>query len=78
MLADASAGYLSERVPLAEWFAPVSDAHKPLTTVHLASVPVSKSKAASPTFRDALETQYVCDAVLKSAKTCRWEKVTSS
>src|SRR6516164_4139219 len=30
---------------------------------------------AGPTFRDALETQYVCDAVLKSAKTARWEKV---
>ena len=36
---------------------------------------VTKCKPASPTFRDALETQYVCDAVLKSAKTCRWEKV---
>jgi predicted dehydrogenase len=32
-------------------------------------------KPAGPTFRDALETQYVCDAVLKSAKTGRWEKV---
>ena len=32
-------------------------------------------KPASPTFRDALETQYVCDAVLKSAKTGRWETV---
>lgn len=28
-----------------------------------------------PNFRDALETQYVCDAVLKSAKTNKWEKV---
>ncbi len=36
---------------------------------------VSKGKPASPTFRDALETQYVCDAVLKSAKSCQWEKV---
>src|SRR5207302_3190345 len=36
---------------------------------------VAKGKPASPTFRDALETQYVCDAVLKSAKTSRWEKV---
>ncbi len=32
-------------------------------------------RPASPTFRDALKTQYVCDAVLKSAKTQRWEKV---
>lgn len=30
---------------------------------------------ARPTFRDALETQLVCDAVLKSAQTGRWEKV---
>jgi predicted dehydrogenase len=36
---------------------------------------LGKKKPASPTFRDALETQYVCDAVLKSAKTSRWEKV---
>jgi predicted dehydrogenase len=36
---------------------------------------LGKRKPASPTFRDALETQYVCDAVLKSARTCRWEKV---
>ena len=36
---------------------------------------VAKGKPASPTFRDALETQYVCDAVLKSGKTGRWEKV---
>jgi predicted dehydrogenase len=35
----------------------------------------AKGKPASPTFRDALETQYICDAVLKSAKTNRWEKV---
>ena len=36
---------------------------------------LAKGKPASPTFREALETQYVCDAVLKSAKTGRWEKV---
>ena len=28
-----------------------------------------------PNFRDALETQYVCDAVLKSAKTRSWERI---
>lgn len=32
-------------------------------------------RPAGPTFRDALETQFVCDAVLKSARTQRWEKV---
>ncbi len=36
---------------------------------------VATGKPASPTFREALETQYVCDAVLKSAKTQKWEKV---
>ncbi len=36
---------------------------------------LAKGKPAHPTFRDALDTQYVCDAVLKSAKTRRWEKV---
>jgi predicted dehydrogenase len=36
---------------------------------------LAKGKPTGPTFRDALETQYVCDAVLKSAKTGAWEKV---
>ncbi|MCL4789590.1 MAG: Gfo/Idh/MocA family oxidoreductase [Verrucomicrobia bacterium] len=36
---------------------------------------VASGKPASPTFRDALETQCVCDAILKSAKTLKWEKV---
>jgi predicted dehydrogenase len=38
---------------------------------------VSEGKPASPTFKDALETQYVCDAVLKSAQTGAWEGVPS-
>jgi len=38
----------------------------------------AKGKSASPTFRDALETQYVCDAVLKSARTNQWEKVSGN
>ncbi len=36
---------------------------------------LAEGKPAGPTFKDALETQYVCDAVLKSAKTSQWEKV---
>jgi predicted dehydrogenase len=36
---------------------------------------LSSGTPASPTFRDALETQYVCDAVLKSAKTQKWQPV---
>ena len=34
-----------------------------------------EGKSCPPTFRDALETQYVCDAVLKSAREGHWEKV---
>ena len=36
---------------------------------------LAKGKPAHPTFREALETQYVCDAVLASAKTGSWQKV---
>src|SRR5688572_19296100 len=36
---------------------------------------LATGKPAGPTFRDALETQYICDAVLKSARTRKWEKV---
>lgn len=35
----------------------------------------AKGEAVSPTFRDALETQRVCDAVLASAKSKQWETV---
>ncbi len=34
---------------------------------------LAKGKPTGPTFRDALETQRVCDAVLKSAKSGQWE-----
>ncbi len=36
---------------------------------------LAKNKPASPTFRDAQETQKVCDAVLQSAKTGQWVEV---
>ena len=36
---------------------------------------LQKKKPVAPTFRDALETQYICDAVLASAKTGKWMKV---
>jgi predicted dehydrogenase len=39
---------------------------------------IAKGKPASPTFRDALETQRVCDAVLSSAKSGKWEAVTKN
>ena len=38
---------------------------------------VAQRKPASPTFRDALQTQYVCDAVLQSARSREWETVKS-
>jgi predicted dehydrogenase len=37
---------------------------------------LTRKEPAEPTFRDALETQYICDAVLKSGRTGQWEKVT--
>ena len=36
---------------------------------------VSEGKPCPPTFRDALETQYVCDAVLASAREKQWKTV---
>ncbi len=38
---------------------------------------LASGKPAAPTFRDALETEYVTDAVLKSAKSGQWETVRS-
>jgi predicted dehydrogenase len=35
---------------------------------------LAKGQPARPTFRDALATQQVCDAVLRSAKSGKWEK----
>jgi len=39
---------------------------------------VAKGKPAMPDFRDALRTQHVCDAVLKSAKEQKWVDVTKA
>ena len=36
---------------------------------------LSTGKPASPTFREALETTKVCDAILKSGKTRKWVNV---
>jgi len=38
---------------------------------------LAKNQPTSPTFREALATQYVCDAVLASAKNGKWENVKS-
>jgi myo-inositol 2-dehydrogenase/D-chiro-inositol 1-dehydrogenase len=39
---------------------------------------VASGKPAMPTFRDALRTQYICDAVLKSAQDGKWTAVTKA
>jgi predicted dehydrogenase len=39
---------------------------------------LAQGKPTAPTFRDALETQAVCDAVLDSAETGKWEAVATS
>jgi myo-inositol 2-dehydrogenase/D-chiro-inositol 1-dehydrogenase len=36
---------------------------------------IESGKPAAPTFRDGLATDYVTDAVLKSAKSGRWTNV---
>jgi predicted dehydrogenase len=36
---------------------------------------LAQGKPASPTFREALETQYVCDAVLESGRNRQWQQV---
>ena len=33
----------------------------------------STGKPASPTFRDALETTVVCDAIIKSGQSGKWQ-----
>ena len=39
---------------------------------------LATGKPASPTFREGLATDYVTDAVLKSAKNRQWETVSSA
>ena len=39
---------------------------------------LAEKKAASPTFREALSTDYVTDAVLRSGQSGQWEKVARS
>jgi len=39
---------------------------------------LDKNREVGPTFRDALETQYICDAVLDSAQSGRWTEVKKS
>ena len=48
----------------------------PIVSTAILCAPLSAQETpAAPTFKDALATEYVTDAVLKSARTNRWEKV---
>ncbi|HVV70852.1 MAG TPA: gfo/Idh/MocA family oxidoreductase, partial [Verrucomicrobiae bacterium] len=38
---------------------------------------IDKGRQVPPTFRDGLATDYVTDAVLKSARTRQWESIPS-
>jgi predicted dehydrogenase len=63
---------------MGNWWVPGLQIGYEHTFVHQAAdflANLAKGKPTSPTFREALATQYVCDAVLASAKNKKWEKV---
>jgi predicted dehydrogenase len=67
---------------MAHWWVPGLQIGYEHTFVHqaadfLASLDADADEAFHPTFRDALATDRVTDAVLRSAKTARWETVAS-
>src|SRR3954463_8095739 len=62
---------------MAHWWVPGLQIGYEHTFVHQAAdflMAVGEGKSAAPTFRDALKTDYVTDAVLKSAKSRQWER----
>jgi predicted dehydrogenase len=63
---------------MGNWWVPGLQIGYEHTFVHQAAdflTNLAKGKPTSPTFREALATQYVCDAVLASAKEKKWKKV---
>jgi predicted dehydrogenase len=63
---------------MGNWWVPGLQIGYEHTFVHQAAdflVNLAKGKPTLPTFREALATQYVCDAVLASAKEKTWKKV---
>jgi predicted dehydrogenase len=65
---------------MSHWWVPGLQIGYEHTFVHQAAdflTGLASGKPASPTFREALATDYVTDAVLKSAKSGSWEKVRS-
>jgi predicted dehydrogenase len=62
-----------------QWWVPGLQIGYEHTFIHQAAdflAGLGEGNAASPTFREALQTDYVTDAVLKSAANRTWEKVT--
>ena len=60
-----------------QWWVPGLQIGYEHTFIHQAAdflIALGEGKSASPTFRDALRTDYVTDAVLTSAKTRQWVK----
>lgn len=63
---------------MGNWWVPGLQIGYEHTFVHQAAdflTNLAKGKPTSPTFREALATQYVCDAVLASAKAKQWKTV---
>ncbi|MGO8798663.1 MAG: Gfo/Idh/MocA family protein [Roseiarcus sp.] len=63
---------------MGHWWVPGLQIGYEHTFIHQAAdflAALAAGGAASPTFRDALATDYVTDAVLQSARTGRWENV---
>ena len=63
---------------MSHWWVPGLQIGYEHTFIHQAAdflAGLASGKTASPTFRDALATEYVTDAVLKSAKSGQWETV---
>ena len=60
------------------WWVPGLQIGYEHTFVHQAAdflAALGEAKPASPTFREAMATDFVTDAVLQSAKSGRWEEV---
>ncbi|HVW87305.1 MAG TPA: Gfo/Idh/MocA family oxidoreductase [Bryobacteraceae bacterium] len=67
----------SEHPYMSHWWVPGLQIGYEHSFVHQAAdflIAAGEGKSAAPTFRDGLKTDYVTDAVLKSAKSRQWEK----
>lgn len=68
----------SEHPYMSHWWVPGLQIGYEHTFTHQIAdfiIGLKSGQPAMPNFRDALRTQYVCDAVLESAKSGRWEDV---